>query len=370
MALKFWPLLAVALSLAACSVPRGAALQSEVLREQDAEVATFQVVQVTRAAIPAIAAWPATGWHGHYHWLNANGGQTAPVIRPGDRLDLVVWDGQDNSLLASPAQRSVNMAGIEVSAGGSIFVPYVDNVTVSGLTPDQARRRIQTRLDAVVPSAQVQLSVTQGPSSAVDLVAGARNPGTYPLPSRNYSILSLIAAAGGVDPGLRNPIVRLIRGNDTYVIRAKTLFSSGQRNTTLYPRDKVVIEEDDRAFTALGASGTEDIIYFPSEEVSALEALSLMGGLSDSRADPEGVLILREYPADAIRLDGTGPDRQQVIFSIDLTTADGLFAARQFQIQPDDTVLATESPVAATRTVLGLFGAVLGIGTQVDRVTN
>ena len=196
-----WLAVAAIIALSGCALPRGAALQSEVTREQSSDQATFQVVEVTRANIPDIAGWPRTGWHGHYHWLDANGGHAAPVIRTGDRIDLVIWDGQDNSLLASPTQRSVNMPGIEVSSSGTIFVPYIENVKVSGMTPSAARNRIQSRLEPIVPSAQVQLAVQQGPSSSVDLVAGARNPGSYPLPNRKYSIMSLIAAAGGVDPG-------------------------------------------------------------------------------------------------------------------------------------------------------------------------
>ena len=58
-----------------------------------------------------------------------------------------------------------------------------------------------------------------------------------------------------------------------------------------------------------------------------------------------------------------------MIFSLDLTTADGLFAARNFLINPNDTVLATESPVVAVRTVLSLFGAALGTASDVTTTT-
>jgi polysaccharide export outer membrane protein len=57
-----------------------------------------------------------------------------------------------------------------------------------------------------------------------------------------------------------------------------------------------------------------------------------------------------------------------VVFTFDLTSADGLFAARQFQIQSGDTVLATESPVTNARTILGLFGSVFGVTAQATAV--
>lgn len=363
-------LLASALLVAACALPRGAALQSEVLKEQNAEQPSFQVVPVTRANIPGIQSWPATGGGIHYHWPKTTEGSNSSVIRTGDMVHVTVWDSQENSLITNPGQRFTKIEGLEVDANGSIFLPYVNKVGIRGLTPAGARMKIQRRLEPIVPSAQVQVSLEQGRDHSVDVVGGVANPGAYPMPSRNYKILNVISDAGGVSQGLRNPQVRLIRGSETYEISAEELFATGHRNALLLPRDTVVIEEDDRSFTALGAAGTEDLIYFPKQHVTALEAVSLMGGINDYRGNPQGVLVLREYPARYLRPDGTGPQMQQVVFTFDLTSADGLFAARKFHVQPDDTVLATESPVTSAQTIFGLVGSVFGLTRQVATVTN
>ncbi len=357
-------------TVAACAIPRGAALQREITREADAENATVEVVFVTREKANAIKTWPVTGWHGHYHWIGASHGHDSKVIRAGDLVNLIIWDSQPNSLLTNEAEKAVRMEGLQVSAGGAIFVPYIDSVKISGLTPDQARRRIQTRLEPVVPSAQVQLSTQAGFGNSVDLVSGVSKPGSFPMPNQNFTVLGLIAQGGGINSNLRNPLVRLIRGSNTYEIRSDVLFANANKNTRLYGGDKVVVTEDQRNFTGIGASGKEDIIYFPKEKVTALEAVSLMGGLLDSRADPKGVLILREYDAKGLRFDGTGPSKSQVIFAFDLTSADGLFAARNFHVNPGDTVLATEAPAVKTQTILRLFGAALGLGAQANSLAN
>lgn len=354
--------------LGACSLPRGAALQSEILKEADTQTPTFQVVPVTRANVPGIAQWPATGWSGSYNWLPHRSGPASSVIRTGDQIDLLIWDSQDNSLLTSPEQKMVQMPGLQVSPGGTIFVPYVEEVVVSGLTAEGARERVQEELEQIVPSAQVQLTTSSGQDNSVDLVGGVSAPGTFPLPSRNFTILSLLAQGGGIAPGLENPLVRLMRGSNSYAIRSERLFSNASLNTTLRGGDKVIVESDDRQFTALGATGQEALIPFPDEHVTAMEALSLIGGISDSRADPKGILVLREYqPKD---VGGAGPDMSQVIFTLNLTTADGLFAARNFRINPDDTVLATESPITKAQTILGLFGRVLGLTAQSNNLAN
>ena len=50
-----------------------------------------------------------------------------------------------------------------------------------------------------------------------------------------------------------------------------------------------------------------------------------------------------------------------MVFTIDLTTADGLFSAGQFRIQPGDLVYGTESPVTQARTIFGLIGSAFGV---------
>lgn len=190
------------------------------------------------------------------------------------------------------------------------------------------------------------------------------------MPSRNYKILGLIADGGGVSPGLNNPRVRLLRGGSTFETSVEDLLDNGVRNTLLMPGDTVIIEEDKKTFTAIGASGLEALIDFPKDDLSAIESVALFGGLADSRADPQGVLILREYDVHQLRSDGSAPSMQQVVFAFDLTSADGLFAARKFRVNPGDTVLATESPLSQTRTLFSLIGTAFGLTQQFGNLGN
>ncbi len=331
--------------LAGCGFPAGAPLQSQILAQADAENATFDVVEVTQANLPQIRSWPSTGWRGHYRWLTAGGGGPTNLVRPDDKINLVIWDNQDNSLLASPGHKATNMADIVVSPSGTIFVPYVGEVSIGGLSPRGARQVVQREIERISPSAQVQLKVIPGATNTVDMVRGVQKPGPVQLPSRNFTILNAISAGGGIGTALRNPLVRLIRGGRTYEIPAERLFADGTHNIALRGGDKVIVDEDQRHFVVAGATG-DRIVQFNREHISAMEALSMSGGLSDSRADPGGILILRDYPASAVRADGRGgPPKQQVVFTVDLTTADGLFAARAFEIHPDDLVMVTEAPM-------------------------
>lgn len=356
----------IAFSLTACSLPRGAALVQEVVREQKSEEPSFQVVEVTRADLPHLAQWPRTGDHIAYSWPSGTKGSNSNTIRAGDTIDLIIWDSDTNSLLTGGGSKSTEMRGLTVSPSGTIFVPYLEEVVVSGLNSSDARRHIQERLTQISASAQVQLILRAGQQNSVDIVTGVPTPGTYPLVSKNVSILSLLSLAGGIDKSLPNPIVRLIRADKTYNIRAERLFSEQSLNIVMRGGDKVIIRADDRYFTALGATGTEKIVNFDNETITAMEALSMLGGLSDSRANLKAVLVLREYPASQTGPGPATPVLPYVVFAFDLTNADGLFAARSFDIQPGDTVLATESAVNAARALFGLIGSAFGLANSLN----
>ena len=75
--------------------------------------------------------------------------------------------------------------------------------------------------------------------------------------------------------------------------------------------------------------------------------------------------MLREYSVRHLRSDGSAPRMQQVVFTFDLTSADGLFAARNFEINPNDTVLATESVITQAQVVFALMGSVFGLTRQI-----
>jgi len=367
--LRISSMLLLALVIGACSLPRGAAVQREVVSQGRSENPTFQVVEVTRAATPMLATWPKTNEDAYYKWFRADRGPDSSVIQTGDQLNVVVWDNQENSLLSN-GEKQTPIPSLTVSSSGSVFLPYLGDVYVRGLTPDAARDRIQRKMEMIVPAAQVQLAMTPGRNNSVDVISGVGAPGRYPLETRNTRILSLLSIAGGVSSSLRNPRVRLERHGTVYETRLDAILDDASKNIRLRGGDQIAVIEDGRTFTALGSSNTQKLIPFEKEKMNALDALSAAGGINSGRADPQGVLILREYHPRHLMPGPKGPDMQQVIFSIDLTNADGLFAARQFQVQPGDTLMATESPITAVQTITRLFGSIVGFGNTVNNLSN
>ncbi|MGC1497705.1 MAG: polysaccharide export protein, partial [Sulfitobacter sp.] len=217
---------------------------------------------------------------------------------------------------------------------------------------------------------QVQLAMGEGRGNSIDLVGGVNNPGNIKMPDQNFSVLAAISAGGGVSASMENPQVKLVRGHNIYATSIDRLYDNPTLDTRLRGGDKVIVEDDRRYFLSLGAAGREAQHPFNRDDVSALDALAIIGGVNDNRADPQGILILREYKPSAISAGTRGPRKTRVVFTLDLTTSDGLFSARNFHIQSGDLVLATESPITNTRTILGLVGSAFGLVGSANNLSN
>jgi polysaccharide biosynthesis/export protein len=256
-----------------------------------------------------------------------------------------------------------------VSTKGTIFLPYADEVYIAQMTPDEARLEIQNRLLSIIPSAQVQLQFASGSNNSVELLSGIPKPGSYPLMDRSTTLTSILAQGGGIPSTMTNPQITLSRGGKLYRISASALMSNPELDTTMRGGDKIYIEAEKRYFLSLGAAGKEAIVNFPHDRVTALEAMSLIGGVNQGTANPRGILILRDYPQTAVRTDGTGPSRDRMVFVLDLTNADGLFSAGEFAIQDRDLVLVTQSDLVNTKTIFSLIGSILGLSNNVENTS-
>jgi len=356
-------------SLAACTLPRGAAMQSEILRNSGSEAPQFAHYAVDSKLLPEVQHWPASRAVVARQWLSGGIGRTGQVLTTGDSVQIAVWENGENKLMTNAGSPSTQLQTTQISSSGSVFVPYAGPVKIVGLTPDEAREKIQSKVSELIPAAQVQLESAPGKSNAVSLVGGVARPGNVPLTDRSLTVLNVISEGGGALPTIANPQLRLLRGGKVYETSMQRVLDDPALDAGVRPGDKIIVEPDRRGFLALGAAGREQIVKFPQDHVTALEAVTLVGGIDVARANPKGVLILREYPASAVRADGHGgPTQQRVVFSINLTTTDGLFSAQNFEIQPNDLVLATQSPLVNVRTVIGLFSTSLSTVRTAQRI--
>jgi polysaccharide biosynthesis/export protein len=154
--------------------------------------------------------------------------------------------------------------------------------------------------------------------------------------------------------------VRVTRGGKSGQVWLSDLYDQPGLDIALRPGDRIVVERDTRSFVALGATGSQQLIPFATQSLTAIEALAQVGGLNAQLADPTGIFIFRTEGAAVAnkvlgRSDLTG--RQRFIYVLNLTDPMGIFEARDFDIRDGDTVYVTEAPYAQfTKALAALNG--------------
>src|SRR5690606_13572201 len=149
----------------------------------------------------------------------------------------------------------------------------------------------------------------------------------------------------------------------------KDLFKNPRFDIALRGGDRILVEEDTRAFTALGATGAQSRVPFETQALSAIEAIAQVGGLQSGTADPTGVFVFRNAPEEIARVvlgrDDLVGD-QRLVYVLDLTAPNGVFMARDFVIRDGDTVYVTEAPFVQWSKVLNALTGTLGTASTID----
>jgi len=355
-------------AVAACGLPRSGPNKKEifagsVLREGDAFVVTVNS-RVTRAT----AVTPSLGFSGSF--LSA-GRIGSDVISAGDRLTITVYENvKDDPLLGNSGQRLSQLTELQVDGEGFIFIPYAGRVRAAGASPEDLRIEIAKKLDPQTPDPQVIVQRVAGDGSTVTISGSAGAQGVYPIERPTRTLSSMVARAGGVTIDPETAIVRVTRNGQTGKVWLLDLYENPQLDIALRAGDQIVIEEDTRAFVAMGATGAQNRVPFESQNLSAIEALAIVGGLNTSLADPTGVFVFRNEPAEIAnsvlgRQDLTGA--QRMIYVLDLTQPTGMFEARDFLIRDGDTVYVTEAPYVQWQKTIG---AITGTASAADSLAS
>jgi polysaccharide biosynthesis/export protein len=363
---RYLVLLAVVGSLAACGLPRPGPNKREIFAGSVQKQGDSFIVAVNSDVSRATALQPDLGFSAAFQNAGLVGSDD---IRPGDRLGLTIWENVDDGLLASQGSNATALTEVQVDGAGFIFVPYAGRIKAAGNSPEALRRIITGKLDPQTPDPQVSVTRIAGDGATVSVMGGVGGQGVYAIERPTRTLSSMLARAGGVVIEPEVAQITVTRGNHSGKVWLKDLYSNPAMDIALRPGDVILVEEDTRAFTALGATGTQNRVQFTSQSISALEAIAQVGGLSTAFADPKGVFVFRNEPAEIAnsvlgRSDLTGD--QRMVYVLDLTEPTGMFNARDFVIRDGDTVYVTEAPYVQWQKTLASLTGTLGTANSVN----
>lgn len=347
--------------VAACGLPRTGPNKGEIFSGSVQRQGDAFVISVNDRVTRATSITPSLGFSDAFKNAAILGSDT---IRPGDTLGLTIWENVDQGLFGtSPAP----LQEVQVDGAGFIFVPYAGRIRAAGNTPEALRRIITEKLQDQTPEPQVEVRRVAGDGASVSLIGKVSAQGVFPIERPTRTLSAMLARAGGVSIEPEIAQLTVIRGDQRSQVWLQDLYKHPEFDIALRAGDRILVEEDTRAFTALGATGTQTRVPFESQTLSALEAIAQVGGLSANAADPTGVFVLRNEPAEIANRVLGRDDLQgalRLIYVLDLTKPNGMFMARDFVIRDEDTLYVTEAPFTQwSKAIAALTGSLSAVNT-------
>lgn len=273
----------------------------------------------------------------------------------GDVIKVTISDSAEGGVFAPLAAGGTVFGHVRVSSAGTITLPYVGSIKVSGYTLPQVDSVIRRKLAGSVATDPQVYSELVGDLSGSVLVAGAvKAPGRFSSLSGPLTILDVVNMAGGpvLEPHLINVTVRT--GKQAYTINYDEVLSGGNRQ--LAPRSEVILERARQRFVAMGAVREPGLKDLPSRNPSLLEVLGSVGGLEENKADPQGVFVFRLNSHPKVG------EPSAEVFRLDMRKTESIFLARSFEVQPDDAIYVTNAPVYEWQKIISPIVQTLVLG--------
>lgn len=163
---------------------------------------------------------------------------------PSNRLSILVFNHPELSTRDVRAQVApADERGALIAKDGTINVPLVGVVRVSGLTSREAGDLLSREYARYIKNAHVTLEVL---NKRVYVLGEVRNPGRVNIIEDTSNILEVLASSGGLTDFAARNNIRIIRGTQSNpiikTVNLTKLSSLGSGNLTLHPNDVVYVQ--------------------------------------------------------------------------------------------------------------------------------
>lgn len=301
------------------------------------------------------------------------GAPAIPLIGVGDVLSVTIWEAGAGTLFSTPAvpgqpmapTRGAMLPNMIVQPDGMITIPFAERVSVRGMEPAAVERVILQRLVGKAADPQVLVTVVSSATNSVTVGGGASGGARVPLNVRGDRVLDAVAAVGGLRIAMDDAVILLTRGGRTVATPYAAILANARENIFLRGGDVLTVVSRPASFLAFGAVQRNGQIPFEADTISLGEAVAKSAGLSDSRADPEGVFLFRFESAELVRriapmrlVPGTtGP--VPVIYRLNFRNPTHLFLAQQVAMQDKDMLYVASAPLNDLQKFFNVIGSAL-----------
>lgn len=154
-------------------------------------------------------------------------------LRAGDSVEIRVFRHDELSVRGP------------IGADGSVAMQFIGSVAVAGLTPVQARARIEAMYaDGWLRKPQVSVNIVEYYPASITVSGQVNRPNRYSLPrNRSMTLLEAIGTAGHFNTRANQKSVLLKRGGKTYEINVKDILKNPQSDVALRDGDIIWVKE-------------------------------------------------------------------------------------------------------------------------------
>ena len=355
--------LAGGVALSGCSiVPTSGPSRDAIVTSGAKEVPPYLLIRMSDFVIQKLERFPGPSLYGKFGDYR---GALEQRVGIGDTIRVTIFEAASGGLFSGSSGGDPKAGGGSHSAvlpqqlvqrDGSITVPYAGRVPVAGRTVHEIERDIVTRLTGKAIEPQIVISLSENIGSAVTLQGESVKGARIPLTAAGDRLLDVIATGGGITTPAYETFLELTRSGRTVRVPFQTVLNTPKENIFARPDDVLTVVRYPLTFTAVGATGGNAVIPFNAVGLSLEEAIGKSAGLSDGRADPEGVFVFRYEPVSVVR-DYPGLTPQQA--ALNMRDARSLFLARKFSVHDKDIVFVSNSPYVEVAKAVAVVNTVL-----------
>ncbi|MDB5840058.1 MAG: hypothetical protein JWQ23_2010 [Herminiimonas sp.] len=269
-------------------------------------------------------------------------------IESGDILSIVVWDHPELSG-AVMAPGTAGIAGVDPGPGttpspgfvvdheGMVQFPYAGKLKVAGMTEEQARNVLTTKLAHYINKPNVTLRVQSYRSKRIYIDGEVKAPGLQAINDIPMTLVEALNRAGGMLPTADQSQIALSRDGTTYHINLPQLVQKGVNpgSIMLANGDLVrVLSRDSSKVFISGEVIQPRSLTMHNGRLTLNEALGESGGINPLSGDARQIYVVRK--------SATEP----VVYRLDAHAPGALAMAEGFELQPKDVVYVAATPLA------------------------
>jgi len=263
--------------------------------------------------------------------FQAGSTQPSPVLPDAEGTYAL---GPDDQIIVRAVDvEEIDNKPVRIAMSGNIDLPLVGRIHAGGLTLDQLKAEIESRLNKFLNQPEVSVSVMEMRSQPVSVLGAVQTPGIHQLQGQK-TLFEVLSLAGGLRSDAGNTVkitrkmewgrIPLPSAVDNGQFSVATLSVKGimtaarpEENITIRPYDVISVPTADIIYVIGAVHKSGGFVLGENESLSALQVLSLAEGLERAAA-PENAKVMRlienssnrsEIPVDLKRvLAGKGTD--------------------------------------------------------------